>query len=255
MNYRTSITNHIPTIKKKLGTKFNIASFHDEILSQGCLPLSVLEKKMALWLILKNKIIIKNLALLILFCGSLCAQEKCDVQKSAEYQQELNREYSNKKTSPLTAADLKEFKKLDFFKVNSDYCVIAKIKRTINATPFAMQTTTDRSPMYVKYADLSFLIDGKEQILEVYQSIKPAAIQAFSTDLFLPFTDLTSDEESYSGGRYMDLQIPDGDFITIDFNRAYNPYCAYNSRYSCPLVPKVNHLEVKINAGVKKFHN
>ena len=198
---------------------------------------------------------IKQLTLLLLFCGSLSAQEKCDADKSREYQKELNKEYADKKTSPLTETDIKDFKNLDFFKVNPDYCVVAKIKRTINAQPFVMQTTTDRSPMYVKYADLVFLIDGKEQILEVYQSIKPASIQAFSTDLFLPFTDLTTDKESYSGGRYMDLQIPEGDFITLDFNRAYNPYCAYNARYSCPLVPKVNHLEVEIRAGVKKFHD
>lgn len=198
---------------------------------------------------------IKKLAFFILFCGSVSAQEQCNIEKSKEYQQELNKEYSDNKTSPLTAADLKDFTNLDFFKANSDYCVVAKIKRTINAKPFVMQTTTDRSPMYVKYADLVFLIDGKEQILEVYQSIKPASIDAFSTDLFLPFTDLTTGKESYGGGRYMDLEIPDGDLITLDFNRAYNPYCAYNARYSCPLVPKVNHLEVEIRAGVKKFHD
>ena len=197
---------------------------------------------------------IKQLALLLLFCGSVSAQEKCDVEKSQDYQKELNKEYADKKSSPLTEVDLRDFKELDFFKVNPEYCVVAKIKRTINAKPFVMQTTTDRSPMYQKYADLVFLIDGKQQVLEVYQSIKPASIDAFSTDLFLPFTDLTTDKESYSGGRYMDLQIPEGDFITLDFNRAYNPYCAYNSRYSCPLVPKVNHLEVEIRAGVKKFH-
>ena len=198
---------------------------------------------------------IKQLVLLLLFCGSLSAQEKCDIEKSIEYQQELNKEYADSKTSPLAPADLKDFKELNFFTASDDYCVVAKIKRTINAKPFVMQTTTDRSPMYLKYADLVFLIDGKEQVLEVYQSIKPASIQAFSTDLFLPFTDLTTDKESYRGGRYMDLQIPEGDFITLDFNKAYNPYCAYNSKYSCPLVPKVNHLEVAIRAGVKKFHD
>lgn len=197
---------------------------------------------------------IKQLALLLLFCGSLSAQEKCDSDKSRAYQNELNKEYANKKTSPLTLNDLQDFKELDFFKVDSRYCVTAKINLTADAKPFMMQTTTDRSPMYIKYADLVFLIDGKEQTLEVYQSIKSASIDAFSTDLFLPFTDLTTGKESYSGGRYINLQIPEGDFITLDFNRAYNPYCAYNSRYSCPLVPKINHLEVAIKAGVKKFH-
>jgi uncharacterized protein (DUF1684 family) len=72
--------------------------------------------------------------------------------------------------------------------------------------------------------------------------------------LFLPFSDVTSGDQSYLGGRYIDLKIPEGDLITIDFNKAYNPYCAYNSDYSCPLVPLENDLNVAIKAGVKKFH-
>ncbi len=81
---------------------------------------------------------IKYLGLLIFFCGSLSAQEKCDIKRSSEYQKELNNEYADKKTSPLAPADLKDFKKPDFFEVNSEYCVVAKIKRTINAKPFVM---------------------------------------------------------------------------------------------------------------------
>ena len=73
--------------------------------------------------------------------------------------------------------------------------------------------------------------------------------------MFLPFSDLTSGNETYGGGRYIDLEIPKGKTITIDFNQAYNPYCAYNPKYSCPIVPAENELLTNVNAGVKKFHD
>ncbi|MFV9484298.1 DUF1684 domain-containing protein, partial [Christiangramia sp. ASW11-125] len=71
--------------------------------------------------------------------------------------------------------------------------------------------------------------------------------------LFLPFTDETNGISTYDGGRYLDFSIPEEKRVTIDFNRAYNPYCAYSGRYSCPIPPKENHLETAIPAGVKKF--
>jgi uncharacterized protein (DUF1684 family) len=71
--------------------------------------------------------------------------------------------------------------------------------------------------------------------------------------LFLPFIDQTNGEETYGGGRYVDLRIPEGDTLIIDFNKAYNPYCAYNKKYSCPLVPAVNELKTSVTAGVKAF--
>ena len=73
--------------------------------------------------------------------------------------------------------------------------------------------------------------------------------------MFLPFSDLTNGKESYIGGRYIDIEIQDAAVWEIDFNKAYNPYCAYNHKYSCPIVPLENDLEVAIYAGVKKFHD
>ena len=69
--------------------------------------------------------------------------------------------------------------------------------------------------------------------------------------MFLPFTDLTNGEETYEGGRYIELEIPDKNYIVIDFNKAYNPYCAYNYIYSCPIPPEENDLKIEIKAGVK----
>ena len=69
--------------------------------------------------------------------------------------------------------------------------------------------------------------------------------------LFLPFTDNTNGVETYGGGRYIDLKIPAGNTINIDFNKAYNPYCAYSDKYSCPIPPPENHLDIEIKAGIK----
>ena len=71
----------------------------------------------------------------------------------------------------------------------------------------------------------------------------------------MPFSDLTSGNESYIGGKYIDMKVPEGNTIIIDFNTSYNPYCAYNEGYSCPIPPKENDLMVEVRAGVKKFHD
>ena len=74
-----------------------------------------------------------------------------------------------------------------------------------------------------------------------------------SNELFLPFLDDTNGMSSYGGGRYLDLQIPTSDSLWLDFNRAYNPYCAYNERYSCPIVPRDNYIPIRVTAGVKRY--
>jgi hypothetical protein len=98
-----------------------------------------------------------------------------------------------------------------------------------------------------------FSIGKTDYQLEIYQDPSLFAEEKFKNHLFLPFTDLTNGIQSYTGGRYIDLKIPEGDSILVDFNKAYNPYCAYNKKYSCPIVPEVNRLEVAILAGVKAF--
>jgi uncharacterized protein (DUF1684 family) len=85
------------------------------------------------------------------------------------------------------------------------------------------------------------------------ESLKPGA--KYKNHIFVPFTDLTTGSESYGGGRYVDLELPFSDKVIIDFNRAYNPYCAYNHKYSCAIPPEENHLNVAIKAGVKAFAN
>jgi len=196
--------------------------------------------------------------LALVFLGILnfgFCQDKFDVTKVEKFQKELNDEYADAKTSPLTAEDLKVFTALDFYPIDEKFFVIAKFVRTENEKPFEMKTSTDRKPMYVKYGEVSFSIDGKSLKLNVYRNIELSKNSAYKDYLFLPFSDLTCGNESYIGGKYIDLKTPKGDTIVIDFNTSYNPYCAYSHRYSCPIVPLENDLNIEIKAGVKKFHD
>ena len=182
-------------------------------------------------------------------------QNQFSLSAVEKFQNELNAEYVDAKTSPLLAEDLKVFKSLDFYPPNEKYFVVAKFIRTENELPFEMKTSTDRKPVYVKYGEAHFNIDGQFFKLNIYRNIELSKKEQYKDYLFLPFSDLTCGSESYIGGKYIDLKIPQGNTIVIDFNRSYNPYCAYSPKYSCPKVPLKNDLKIEIRAGVKKFHD
>jgi uncharacterized protein (DUF1684 family) len=171
------------------------------------------------------------------------------------FQKNLNEEFADAEKSPLTEEDRTTFKGLDFFPIDANFKVEATFTKSKNEKSFEMKTTTDRKPMYVKYGEISFKVNGEIFKLNIYQNLELMKRKGFKNHLFLPFSDLTSGNESYIGGRYIDLEIPKGKTMTIDFNQAYNPYCAYNYKYSCPLVPLENDLATHIKAGVKKFHD
>lgn len=183
------------------------------------------------------------------------AQAQFDLASIEKFQKELNAEYANAKTSPLLPEDLKDFQSLDFYPADEKFYVVAKFIRTENEQPFEMKTTTARKPVYVKYGEAHFSIDGQDFKLNIDSNIELSKKKEYKDYLFLPFSDLTCGNESYIGGRYLDLEIPQGNTIVIDFNRSYNPYCAYNPKYSCPIVPLENDLKIEIRAGVQKFHD
>lgn len=182
------------------------------------------------------------------------SQKKFSQKEAEKFQKQINSEYADAKTSPLMEEDLKVFKTLEFYPINSQYFVNAKFVKAENEKVFEMKTTGTRTPKYIKFGTLYFTLNGTELKLNVYRNIELSKQKEYKDHLFLPFSDLTCGKESYIGGRYIDLKIPKGDSITIDFNQAYNPYCAYNHKYSCPLVPLENDLNVEIKAGVKTFH-
>jgi uncharacterized protein len=165
---------------------------------------------------------------------------------------ELNEHYGNKEESPLDKKDLKKFKALPFFEINANYRVEAVWIRTPEEVPFEMPTSTERKPLYVKYGEIHFTIEGIACVLNVYQNLNLVSKEGYEDYLFLPFKDFTNGEETYGGGRYLDIRIPAADLLVVDFNKAYNPYCAYSHRFSCPLVPDENQLQLPILAGVKE---
>ena len=190
----------------------------------------------------------------ILFFALSSAQDKT-IQTSEEFQANLNKKFADSTSSPLKSEDLKTFKNLNFFNIDSKYIVESKLVRTKKEKVFKMKTSTDRLPEYKKYGELYFTIDGKDLKLNVYQSIDLIKKKEYKNYLFLPFTDVTCGNHSYTAGRYIDLKIPKNDKIIIDFNKSYNPYCAYNYKYSCPIVSAENNLAIEIKAGVKRFHD
>jgi len=182
-----------------------------------------------------------------------CAQDKLPLLGDTDYQRQMNADFKDAAKSPLTDRDRKVFRSLDFFKFDSTYVVNADFKRTPNETPFKMKTTTDREVDYIKYGEATFTIKDKLLKLNVYQDLEIAEEVGQEEALFLPFMDNTNGVESYKGGRYIEVKLPKDDKLLIDFNKAYNPYCAYNKKYSCPIVPSENILYVRIEAGVKKY--
>lgn len=202
---------------------------------------------------MKKKHFIIAVITIMVSCNS---QGKRPLMGETIYQQELNAIYKDASKSPLKKKDLKEFKGLDFFPVDTSFIVKAKFTKIRNAPIFKMATTTERKPLYKEYGLLNFTFNEKNYVLTIYQSQEDLENEVYKDLLFLPFTDITSGDESYGGGRYMDIKTTDitkDNTIVLNFNNTYNPYCAYNEKYSCPLTPRKNHLEIAIKAGIKAF--
>ena len=195
-----------------------------------------------------------NRFLLVLFSLLLilnCENKKRYDKSFTPFQKEMNEFFKDASISPLKEKDLKNFKGLDFFAFDSSYVVNAALTRTPEEKSFKMKTTTDRLPEYIKYGIVTFDLFGKSHSLNIYKNLEDINKEGYREYLFLPFLDDTNGFESYGGGRYIDLDIPEGNNLVIDFNSAYNPYCVYDEKYSCPIVPRENYLSLEINAGIK----
>lgn len=196
----------------------------------------------------------KKIAFLLIIGLTIgCAEKKHPLLGETEFQRKLNADFKDASISPLKDKDRKTFKGLDFFKFDSTYMVTANLVRTPDEKPFKMKTTTDRMPEYVKYGVVEFLLLGETYQLNIYRNLDETENESNDNSLFLPFLDHTNGDTSYGGGRYLEFGIPEGDTIEIDFNTAFNPYCVYNAKYSCPIVPRENYLPIEIKAGLKDF--
>jgi len=153
--------------------------------------------------------------------------------------------------TPLKPAELAGFHGISWFPIQSAYRVTARFARTPSKQTFAMRTSSGGTDLYIRAGILSFTLNGHPCRLNAYKSAKLA-----DTSLFIPFTDTTSGHESYGGGRYLEVPVGKGGdrTVTLDFNIAYNPYCAYTGGFSCPIPPRENHLQIAVKAGAKAYH-
>ena len=148
--------------------------------------------------------------------------------------------------SPLTPEQRKDFHGLQYFPENEGLRLDVKVEEFENKERFEMQTSTGDVQEYERFGKFHFAVDGEEVELTIYQS---------QHGFFLPFVDSLAGIETYPAGRYLEPEpLPGGRFL-VDFNIAYNPNCAYNEMWSCPITPAENRLKVAIRAGEKLFHS
>lgn len=197
-----------------------------------------------------------RISFLIVFIFSsfsfLSAQDSFD-KTIEEFRVNYLKDFLENERAPLKDEEALSYVK--FFDANKKYCVEATFEKTPRAESFDMPTFSGIKKPYVQHGWLNFKIDGKDYKLAVYQNLKLRVIPQYRDYLFLPFKDETNANGSYGGGRYIDVSkkdIKDGKMI-LDFNKAYNPWCAYSDGYSCPIPPRENHLKVKIPAGEKEY--
>ena len=156
-------------------------------------------------------------------------QFPAEILEIETFQKELNREYKTEEETPLRGSNFKKFKSHPFFPIDLTYRVKAKLVKTENAVPFEIPTSSGRTKKYREFGKAYFTLNGAEQVLTVYQSLALLDDPEYQDYLFLPFKDETNGKDTYGGGRYLDLRIPQNDELIIDFNKAYHPLCAYNA--------------------------
>jgi uncharacterized protein len=170
-------------------------------------------------------------------------------QDLTELRQEKDRFFKSDPDSPIPPEHRVAFKGLNYYPPERSYKVPTRLERFDKPEPIFITTSTGSRQSYIKYGMFEFEIKGTSLRLIVYKS----AEDPFARSLFVPFSDETSGSETYGSGRYLDLEEQGGDDYELDFNMAYNPYCAYNHQYTCPIPPKQNRLPIKILAGERKY--
>ena len=198
----------------------------------------------------------KNLVTLVIIITVLssCKEQKRYIPNLTEFQKKLNSSFKDVTKSPLSKKDRQDFISLDFFDFDSSYVVKAALTPYANDSIFDMKTNTDRVHTYNKYGIIKFNLNDTYFELNVYEDQELTNEQTNVDELFLPFYDNTNGITTYSGGRYIDLKVSKDSIISIDFNKAYNPYCVYNYKFSCPVVPSENYIASEIKAGVKDYN-
>jgi uncharacterized protein (DUF1684 family) len=157
--------------------------------------------------------------------------------------------------SRITDKAVKNTSELSYFDINSKLRIEANFTKNADPASFDINTSNGSKKQFYTYGHADFYLDGVKNRLAIYRNVQNMRHPKYKNYLFLPFTDDTSGEETYGGGRYIDVHIDDleNNMLVIDFNTAYNPYCAYGDGWSCPIPPAENYIAVKILAGEKYF--
>lgn len=193
----------------------------------------------------------KILPILFLFI-SLDTFAQSYTEQIAKHRETYKQDFLKDNHSPLKEADLQH---LHFYNIDSSYKIIAKVDILKNEKIFKMPTYDGTSKEFYRYAKISFNLNGTSVTMTLYKNVALSTNPAYKDLLFLPFTDQTNQKETYGGGRYIDLREKDikDHQIEVDFNKAYNPYCAYSDGYRCPVPPEENDLQVEVEAGEKLY--
>lgn len=198
------------------------------------------------------KHIITTLIIIILFssCSFFSDNYKQDLLLE---RQSKDNSFLTEKESPFSIEQIASFSGLKYYPVNKKFIFKARLVTFDEEQIIKLKTSTERLPEYIVYGYVFFEYRDKEMRLTAYQSIKHQQDSVHGDLLFLPFTDDNSTITTYGGGRYVDFKIPERDIFILDFNKAYNPYCAYNHKWSCVIPPRENALGFAVDAGEKVY--
>lgn len=195
---------------------------------------------------MKNRLILFLMIPIFISCQKEIKKDY--VLETKNFQSDLIAFY-NSDQSPIKVENKKKFKGLTFFPIDEKYQVEANFTKIKDGKELEFQTSSGKIKRYVQYGKITFVLGGKTNELTIFQ--KSPIDPNHPNHLFLPFNDQTNGVSSYGGGRYIDLSTDEiNDKVLIDFNKAYNPYCAYEEGYSCPIPPSENRLTIGIEAGV-----
>lgn len=168
------------------------------------------------------------------------------MQNLKTFRAEKDQFYARHHQSPLTPAQKQHFKGLEYFPENASLRLEVDVEILSVSESIAIQTTGGQPQTYQRFGKFKFTVDGQSAELTVYKN---------QNGYFLPFVDNLAGKETYPAGRHLEPEkLPNGKFL-VDFNLAYNPYCAYNEQWSCPITPAENRLKVAVRAGEKIFNH
>jgi uncharacterized protein len=165
-----------------------------------------------------------------------------DIQYLLRTRREKDEFFKQHPQSPLTSEQRPAFNGLIYYDHNPELDLRVTVEPFAEQIAVPIQTTTGDVREYIRYGEFTFMIGGQAARLTIYET---------DFGFFLPFTDASAGGETYGAGRYLEPEYLGGNTFHVDFNQAYNPFCAYNPNYSCPITPPVNRLKVAIRAGEK----